>query len=143
MTDKLKTPGAWCAELGYEVLDPDGWRGSEGRPWTDPITRAEFEERLVTCTQRKVPPKKADDRAEMQERRKHGLEARHETRVERAQTVIGELEQQVRVQPELAFVRVVVANEEGEHVAALRLTPDAAERLANILLQTKAVVETP
>ncbi len=28
-------------------MDPDGRRGAKGRPWTDPITREEFEERRV------------------------------------------------------------------------------------------------
>lgn len=80
-------------------------------------------------------------RAEQQEARQHGLRARQETRRHRAQTVIGELGQQIHVIPEGAYARVVVANKEGEHLAALRLHPEAAERLAKILLQTKAIVE--
>jgi hypothetical protein len=48
----LKTPDDWCRTQGVQVLDPDGWRGRNGRPWEDPISLAEFQERLVTCTQR-------------------------------------------------------------------------------------------
>jgi hypothetical protein len=49
----LKTPEEWLAEIrpGVRVLDPDGWRGRDGRPWTDPISRAEFTRRLVLSTQ--------------------------------------------------------------------------------------------
>lgn len=50
-----KTPAEWCRIEGVEILDPDGWRGANGRPWNDPITLAEFQERLVVCTQRSVP----------------------------------------------------------------------------------------
>jgi hypothetical protein len=56
MTDQtaveLRTPDEWCRIQGVQVLDPDGWRGRNGRPWMDPISLAEFQERLVTCTQR-------------------------------------------------------------------------------------------
>ena len=50
--DDLKTPDAWLAELhpGTQVLDPDGWRGKNGRPWSDPITRDEFQHRFALCT---------------------------------------------------------------------------------------------
>lgn len=69
--DDLKTPDEWCKLLGYEVMDPDGWRGSNGRPWTDPISQAEFEARIVTCTLRRVDPR-SEFRAAQQERRNHG-----------------------------------------------------------------------
>lgn len=51
MAELLKTPDEWIAERpGLHVLDPDGWRGRDGRPWTDPITEAEFTRRLWMCT---------------------------------------------------------------------------------------------
>lgn len=77
----LKTPDEWCVELGIEILDPDGWRGANGRPWTDPITRKEFGSRSIVSTQRRVTPA---DRAQMQANRTAGLRARHETREARA-----------------------------------------------------------
>lgn len=51
MSDVLKTPEEWDRELypGSMVWDPDGWR-KDGRPWTDPITREEFEERRGRST---------------------------------------------------------------------------------------------
>lgn len=48
----LRTPDEWCRLEGVEILDADGWRGSNGRPWEDPITLAEFNTRLVVCTMR-------------------------------------------------------------------------------------------
>ena len=84
MSDELKTPDEWSKLEGVEILDPDGWRGRNGRPWTDPITLAEFQERLIVCTQRRLPRASADVRAEFEANRAAGLAARHETRVERA-----------------------------------------------------------
>lgn len=81
--EDLKTPAEWCRIEGVEILDPDGWRGRDGRPWTDPITLAEFQERLVTCTMRHVV-KGGDGREEMQAARDAGLKQRHETREARA-----------------------------------------------------------
>lgn len=80
-------------------------------------------------------------RASQAERRAAGLKARHETRQARAQTVIGEWDQQAVVQAEREWVRLVVADETGESFSAIRLAPEAAERLAKILLQTKAIIE--
>jgi len=74
-----------------------------------------------------------------QERRNHGLKARHETREARAQTVIGEMEQQLYVQAERGFVRVVIADEEGTSFAAMRLAPEAAERAIRILTQALVI----
>lgn len=64
--NELKTPTEWCRLEGVEILDADGWRGRDGRPWTDPITLAEFRDRLITCTQRSVAPAptKAEDGTE-------------------------------------------------------------------------------
>jgi hypothetical protein len=47
---ELKTPDEWCAILGARILDADGWRGAGGRPWSDPISREEFDLRLIVCT---------------------------------------------------------------------------------------------
>lgn len=59
---ELKTPNTWCRELGITVLDPDGWRGYDYRPWGDPITREEFERRAAvsTCNHRVRPDPAAD-----------------------------------------------------------------------------------
>lgn len=48
----LRTPEDWCKIHNVQVLDPDGWRGRYGRPWTDEIDEAEFLDRLQICTQR-------------------------------------------------------------------------------------------
>lgn len=50
----LKTPEEWCQIEGVQILDADGWRGRDGRDWNDPISLAEFQERLVICTMRHV-----------------------------------------------------------------------------------------
>jgi hypothetical protein len=49
MTD-LKSPAEWETITGRRVHDPDGWRGADGRPWTDPITREEFDRRAALST---------------------------------------------------------------------------------------------
>lgn len=82
--EDLKTPDEWCRLEGVEVMDPDGWRGRNGRPWTDPITLAEFKNRLVTCTMRHAVGASAKARAEFAEARDAGLQRRHETREARA-----------------------------------------------------------
>ena len=48
----LRTPDEWLAlkHPNLTVMDPDGWRGQNGRPWTDPISEAEFNRRLPYCT---------------------------------------------------------------------------------------------
>lgn len=45
----IKTPEAWSADFGVEILDPDGWRDGT-RSWYAPITRDEFIERLMVST---------------------------------------------------------------------------------------------
>lgn len=54
--EELKTPSDWCALLGAEIMDHDGWRDGT-RSWYDPITREEFDKRLMRCTinMRKYP----------------------------------------------------------------------------------------
>lgn len=54
LVEQLQTPEQWCKELGIEILDADGWRAPDAKDWTDPINRAEFDERAATCTQRSV-----------------------------------------------------------------------------------------
>ena len=49
----IKTPDQWCAEYGYKVLDPDGWR-NENASWDEPIDRETFLRRLMVCTIMKV-----------------------------------------------------------------------------------------
>jgi hypothetical protein len=46
-----KTPDEWSALLGVTVLDPDGWR-RDRRPWSEPLTRAEFQTRAFESTVR-------------------------------------------------------------------------------------------
>lgn len=48
--EELKTPDVWCQELGARIVDHDGWRGDPSRNWHDPISRAEFDRRLMRCT---------------------------------------------------------------------------------------------
>jgi hypothetical protein len=51
-SDDLRTPDEWLMlkHPNLKVYDPDGWRGLSGRPWTDPISEDEFDQRLVRCT---------------------------------------------------------------------------------------------
>lgn len=48
----LRTPDEWMAIKHPNgcILDPDGWRGSNGRPMTDAITEEEFDWRYAECT---------------------------------------------------------------------------------------------
>ncbi len=43
-------PTVWERELGIFVLDPNGWRGTNGRSWLDPITETEFRMRCMTSS---------------------------------------------------------------------------------------------
>lgn len=82
--EDLKTPDEWSRLEGVEVMDPDGWRGRNGRPWTDPITLAEFKNRLITSTLRHAVGASTKARAEFAAARDAGLQRRHETREARA-----------------------------------------------------------
>ena len=84
----------------------------------------------------------ADERAEFEAARVAGLKARHETRVERATTVVGEHDARATVQAYRGCVRLWVSDEDGTSGASVLLPPEAAERLALILTQTKTIVET-
>jgi hypothetical protein len=83
----------------------------------------------------------SEDRSEMEAARLAGLQRRHETREARAQTVIGKYGHHAIVQPRDGYVRLWVADETGSSTSAVLLKPEAAERLARILTQTKAIVE--
>lgn len=47
-----RTPEEWCEQYGVDILDPDGWRGKNDPPWTEPITLADFYDRALHCTVR-------------------------------------------------------------------------------------------
>lgn len=52
---ELKTPHEWCEQYKVMVLDSDGWvvsiRGFGGpKPWSEPITLAEFQRRAALST---------------------------------------------------------------------------------------------
>jgi hypothetical protein len=49
--DEMLTPAAWCIRYGLHLHSRDGWRGSNPRPWMDPITLPEFTRRAKRCTQ--------------------------------------------------------------------------------------------
>lgn len=46
------TPAEWCVLFGVEVVDPDGWRGTDGPAWEHPITLEGFAKRFVCSTVR-------------------------------------------------------------------------------------------
>lgn len=52
--EEIKTPDEWCEQLGFKILDPDGWRWDFGdikpRTYEDPIGRHEFEQRAMRST---------------------------------------------------------------------------------------------
>jgi hypothetical protein len=49
--EDLRTPDEWQQEYtDQQIMDPDGWRGVKGRPWTDPISREEYLRRRAMCT---------------------------------------------------------------------------------------------
>lgn len=49
MSDDLRTPSEWEQRFRIRVLDPDGWR-SDGKPWDAPISRSEWEHRILRST---------------------------------------------------------------------------------------------
>ena len=54
----LTTPDEWCKQFSVTVHGPDGWR-RDGRPWSDPITEAEFWER-VAVSSCEMPARRTD-----------------------------------------------------------------------------------
>jgi hypothetical protein len=49
-----RTPSEWEAVTGIEVVDPDGWRGVNGKSMTAKITLAEFKTRCNESTVTRV-----------------------------------------------------------------------------------------
>lgn len=49
-----KLPQEWAAEDGFEILDPDGWRGPDALPFDQPCTLGEFWGRFLRSTVRRV-----------------------------------------------------------------------------------------
>lgn len=54
MTEIKKTPEQWLEDEDFMIIDPDGWRHEDAPAWDEPITKAEFDSRLLECT---VAPK--------------------------------------------------------------------------------------
>jgi hypothetical protein len=46
----VKTPTEWELELGYRIMDRDGWRRPGDPSWDEPITRRDFEQRAMMST---------------------------------------------------------------------------------------------
>lgn len=40
----------WADLLHIKIIDPDGWRGKNGRPLEDKISLTEFMQRIYQCT---------------------------------------------------------------------------------------------
>lgn len=45
-----RPPEEWCESYGLVVLDPDGWRSPDAPDWHEPISLAEFWERVARST---------------------------------------------------------------------------------------------
>ena len=56
---ELRTPEGWLAQpeyKGVDILDPDGWdRKNFKISWNTPISKDDFERRMVQCTIRIAP----------------------------------------------------------------------------------------
>jgi hypothetical protein len=48
--DRLRTPTEWANLEDCLILDADGWRGRDAKPFDEPITQAEYERRRVAST---------------------------------------------------------------------------------------------
>jgi hypothetical protein len=46
----VQKPSEWAKEQRIVIIDPDGWRGKDGRDFEDPISEAEFERRKMIST---------------------------------------------------------------------------------------------
>lgn len=49
-SEDRKAADEWCQQLAVKVIDPDGWRTSDGTSWDTPITETEFHERAARST---------------------------------------------------------------------------------------------
>ena len=52
--EEVRTPDEWAEEMGFEIIDPDGWRWKcgelEPRPYSEEISRKEFNVRAIRST---------------------------------------------------------------------------------------------
>ncbi len=46
----LKKPVEWQVEFGLVIVDADGWRGKDGKSFDEPISREEFQKRMMIST---------------------------------------------------------------------------------------------
>lgn len=53
---ELLTPRQWQRRKRILILDPDGWRGENGRPFNEPIPEVEFDMRAALSTVNWSPP---------------------------------------------------------------------------------------
>ena len=49
-----RTAEQWCEEYGVDIADPDGWRHPDAPAWDEPITLADFYQRVSQSTTRVV-----------------------------------------------------------------------------------------
>lgn len=49
MTPTLKTPTEWATLSGIRIIDIDGWRPPEEKDFSLPVTKEEFDQRIVRC----------------------------------------------------------------------------------------------
>ena len=54
LSEEVRTPDEWAEEMGFEIIDPDGWRWKcgelEPRPYSEEISRKEFNVRAIRST---------------------------------------------------------------------------------------------
>lgn len=64
MSEQLKTAAEWCRELGYSILDADGWRYKNGATefFEMPIPEKDFHAKLSKCTIKKGFDQALEDR---------------------------------------------------------------------------------
>jgi hypothetical protein len=55
VTEEVRYPDEWEEETGITVIDPDGWRGANGKSWYVPISRDEFMQRTMFSTLLRLP----------------------------------------------------------------------------------------
>jgi hypothetical protein len=49
----------WEQLTGIRVVDPDGWRSPQEKDWSEPIDKAEWEERMMRSTVQHQPSDQA------------------------------------------------------------------------------------
>lgn len=50
MNPPLKTPTEWAALSGIRIIDIDGWRSPEEKDFSLPVTKEEYDQRVIRCT---------------------------------------------------------------------------------------------